>query len=137
MKLRQRDSERTGRTADRTGPHGAADRRVGDQPVGIPFDAHVTSGTAAATVRIAGELDASTAPALGPILSRAGVGGRTVLLDLDETTYIDSAGIRILVRSARQLAEVGSKLQVIAVSPEAERILSMTGILEALKEPEA
>lgn len=107
------------------------------QPVAVPFEASVTSGSTAATVRVAGELDASTAPALGPILVSAGAGGRTVLLDLDETSFIDSAGIRIIVRSSRLLDESSSKLRIVAVSPNAERILSMTGILEALKEPEA
>ncbi len=101
-----------------------------------PFYASTTMGHRAATVRVAGELDMTTAPELDQVLDRAGAGGRTVLLDLDETTFVDSAGIRVLLASAQRLTDQGGGVRLIAASPAADRILRLTGVLEAFKEPD-
>lgn len=103
-------------------------------PRGAPFSIEVTSGKRAVTVRVAGELDAANAPELGNVLLTSGHGGRQVLLDLDETSFIDSAGIRILVRSMWDLQATGSQLRLVEVSPMAENILRITGILDVLKD---
>jgi anti-sigma B factor antagonist len=100
-----------------------------------PFNAHVTRGGQASTVRVAGEIDAATAPELAAAIEHGSADGRTVLLDLDETTFIDSAGLRIIMRAAQSLELTGSYLQLIAASPAAVQILHLTGIYDALKDP--
>ena len=52
-------------------------------------------------IRAAGELDRSTADRLGSALDAARADGVTALLDLSAVSFIDSAGLRVLVRSAR------------------------------------
>ena len=99
------------------------------------FSVAVTSGSAIARVRVSGEIDAATSLQLGPSLLAAGEGGRTVQLDLSATSFIDSAGIRVLVRSMWDLREAGSGLVLVAASDSAENILRITGILDVLKDP--
>jgi anti-sigma B factor antagonist len=88
-----------------------------------------------AMVRVGGELDAATSPELGTRLDDIARSGADVDLDLSETSFIDSAGIRVLVRSLWEVQAAGSTLRLVATSPAAENILRITGILEILKDP--
>ncbi len=106
-----------------------ADRRPGV----VPFSVTATTGRHP-TVGVTGELDVASAPEVGAVLLTAGVGCPMVHLDLGETTFIDSAGIRVLVRSMWDLQATGSGLVLVAASPEAENLLRITGILDVLKD---
>jgi anti-anti-sigma factor len=99
-----------------------------------PFAVEVSEGNPA-MVRVRGELDAATAPELGERLDEIARAGGDVELDLDRTSFIDSAGIRVLVRSLWDVQAAGSTLRLVAVSAAAENILRITGILEILKDP--
>lgn len=85
-------------------------------------------------VRVLGELDAASAPQLETALAVEAHEHRHVLLDLSRTTFIDSAGIRVLVRSMWDLRDEGASLRLVAASTMAENILRITGILDVLKE---
>jgi anti-anti-sigma factor len=52
-------------------------------------------------IRASGELDRSTADQLRFALDAARADGMTALLDLSAVGFIDSAGLRVLLRSAR------------------------------------
>jgi len=52
-------------------------------------------------IRASGELDRSTAARLSSALDAARAEGVTALLDLSAVSFIDSAGLRVLLRSAR------------------------------------
>ena len=104
-------------------------------PAPSPFAAVVLGGRDSATVRVRGEIDAATAGQLEVALRDAADEGRSVRIDLDETTFIDSAGIRVLARSMGDLRARGSRLSLVAASPNAENILRITGILDVLKDP--
>lgn len=108
---------------------------TGSWPPVIPFAVEAMTGRHASTVRVSGEIDAARASEFGDALLSAGRDGREVLVDLDETSFIDSAGIRVLVRSMWTLRGSGSSLRLVAASPMAENILRITGILDVLKEP--
>lgn len=99
------------------------------------FTTSVERGGRAATVQVIGELDAASSTELATELLAAGTGGGLVRLDLSGTTFIDSAGIRVLVRSMLDLREGGCDLALVAASPAAENILRITGILDVLKDP--
>ena len=49
--------------------------------------------------------------------------GSPLLLDLDGVTFMDSAGIRVLVHSAEGLQAAGSGMRVVRASPIVDRIL--------------
>ncbi len=99
------------------------------------YATEVTVGRSVARVRVSGEIDAATSLELGPALLAAGEDGRAVHLDLSATSFIDSAGIRVLVRSLWDLQGAGSSLVLVAASPLVENILRITGILDVLKDP--
>ena len=100
-----------------------------------PLQVDVHPGRKATVVAVAGELDAASSHQLADALTAAGHGGHEVQLDLAATTFIDSAGIRVLVRSMWALRDVGSDLRLVSASPLAENILRITGILDVLKDP--
>jgi anti-sigma B factor antagonist len=52
------------------------------------------------SIRLAGELDMSTAPQLGEVLDVAVEHGGTILVDLSELTFMDSTGIGAFLRAA-------------------------------------
>jgi anti-anti-sigma factor len=85
-------------------------------------------------VLVLGELDMSGAARLRETFTSLLNGGevRSVGLDLRGLAFIDSTGIGTLVVAQRICAEVGVRLHLIGVSPFAERVLHVTGVMEAL-----
>ncbi|MGP3913679.1 anti-sigma factor antagonist [Nonomuraea sp. 10N515B] len=80
-----------------------------------------------ATIRLAGELDGSTAPELNDLVTQA-VGrqvGKLVLL-LDELTYMSSAGVRCLVFAHQKLPH-GSEITLVGTKPEVAETIRLTG----------
>jgi anti-anti-sigma factor len=56
-----------------------------------------------ASIRLAGELDMSTAPQVREVLDAAVEHGGTILVDLSELTFMDSTGINVFLRAAVSL----------------------------------
>jgi anti-sigma B factor antagonist len=81
-----------------------------------------------------GELDMANAPLLqGAIESDQLAGTATVVLDLQELTFLDSTGLRIIL-SARELCwRRGQEFAVTPGSPQVQRLLSVTGVGEHLR----
>ncbi|SEP20584.1 STAS domain-containing protein [Trujillonella endophytica] len=66
------------------------------------------------TLRVRGELDIATSPQFGDAVADAlASGARSLVVDLSETTFLDSTGARQLARTARHTADVGVGLQVV------------------------
>ena len=82
-----------------------------------------------------GELDLATAPELeDKVLAACRDGGRQVVLDLRELTFMDSTGVRTIV-AAHQTAEAsGCELRVVRPARESavSRVIEISGIDEAL-----
>ena len=81
-------------------------------------------------VRVAGELDAFTAPQLertveGMLMV---LDGDVVDIDLSECTFVDSAGLHALLRSAHSAARHGLRLILWHPSPTLRRLLAITGL---------
>ncbi|GIH15638.1 STAS domain-containing protein [Rugosimonospora africana] len=93
-----------------------------------------SANTSEVTVVVNGELDMSGAARLRETFTSLLNGGKTraVGLDLRGLSFIDSTGIGTLVVAQRICAEVGVRMQLIGVSPFAARVLSVTGVMEAL-----
>jgi len=60
-------------------------------------------------------------------------GARIIVLDLAHIDFIDSSGIRVIVRAARQMDAKGGRLLVENTSGATQRILEVAGILEQLR----
>jgi anti-sigma B factor antagonist len=77
-------------------------------------------------VFVTGELDLATAPRLKEAL--AALTGDVVVVDLSGCTFLDSAGIRALVDTARTLAEADRDLRVVTSDAGILRLLEITGV---------
>ena len=81
-------------------------------------------------LRLIGELDMSTAPALSTRLAEIMVGRpETVLLDLSELTFIDSSGIHAIVNQVRG---ANARAPIILASPtrQVARALQLVGLVD-------
>src|ERR1700728_3114668 len=88
----------------------------------FPFDNRVV-------VALSGELDSATAPILRACLTSDELHGTAdVEIDLAELTYLDSAGLSLLVQQWRALNASGGSLVVFNASPMALRLFGITGL---------
>ena len=74
---------------------------------------------------IVGELDLSTAELVGEALRTA---HGTVIVDLTACPFIDSTGLALLLRTAQRLERDSGRLGLVAVDPEIQRLLHITGL---------
>lgn len=87
------------------------------------------SDDAPPVVRVAGELDAYSAPALEATLTEQGADA-DLRLDLSGVTFIDSTGIRAIVTTDNRLRENDHRLVVVDPSPSVLRLLQLTSLDE-------
>lgn len=74
-------------------------------------------------IRIDGEVDLATAPALRRALAAAGVDDADVTVDLTHTTFLDSCGLGVLLGAARDAQRSGHRLDVLCADAGAARRL--------------
>ncbi|MEM7349213.1 MAG: STAS domain-containing protein [Acidobacteriota bacterium] len=83
------------------------------------------------TVKAAGQIDTYTAVALDETL--LGVGEqRTLTIDLSGVTFIDSSGLRVLVRADKRHQTGGGSLRLANPSQPVVRLLQITGLESTL-----
>ena len=86
----------------------------------MQFDVERTTVLGRPALRVRGELDLATAPRLAEAAeSQLSQQPRSLVVDLTDTTFLDSSGARELVRVARRAAAAGVALEV--VCPRANR----------------
>jgi anti-sigma B factor antagonist len=78
-------------------------------------------------ITVAGEVDIATAPRLGHHLAPLAGSGRPVIADLDQVSFIDAAGLRVLAAAARQAAAAGGSLHVVSGRYQVRRVFALTG----------
>ncbi|MFF4344380.1 STAS domain-containing protein [Kitasatospora sp. NPDC001540] len=87
-------------------------------------------------VRVRGEVDADTAPRTGRELARALAEHREVVLDLSEVTFMDCAGLRVLLAAGEQADRTGARLVLRGAGRPVTRLLELTGLdLAGLERP--
>jgi anti-sigma B factor antagonist len=86
-------------------------------------------GTDGTVVAISGEIDVSCGEALGKALGRAmRRHGPHLMLDLSGVTFIDCAGLTILLRAHRRAERSNGSLRVVAASDRARQVIWLTGL---------
>jgi anti-anti-sigma factor len=81
------------------------------------------------TVQVAGELDVTSAVTLRRALRALDRASRPIGVDLSAVCFADSYGLEPLAESAVHRSRVGQPpLHVLALSPSAERIVSLLGL---------
>lgn len=118
-----------------TTPRGAVYSRPvpDDAPRTALLDLDVTEGSKA-TIALSGELDPATAPKLDAeierLLSKGSV--ERLVLDLGGLTFLDSSGLRVFVTAREALVGQGGELALRGTSPNARRLLDVTGLGEII-----
>lgn len=86
-----------------------------------------------------GELDLYSAPALDDaVVALEGEKWPLLFLDLRELDFIDSAGLRLVMRTHARARQDGRRLVIIRGRENVERVLELTGLkdeLEIVDEP--
>lgn len=83
------------------------------------------------TVRIRGELDMMMAAALRPVLEQTlqKKAPARLIFNLEQTTFIDSSGLALILGRYRQLQERGGRVLIVGVQPTVRRVLELSGIV--------
>jgi anti-sigma B factor antagonist len=84
-----------------------------------------------AILTVRGELDAYSAPGLEDQVTRLlGDHVADVVLDLSETGFLDSSGLRAILTAQRRLGESNGRLVLRAPSEPVTRLLEITGLTD-------
>ncbi|MEU2117732.1 STAS domain-containing protein [Streptomyces sp. NPDC058700] len=82
-----------------------------------------------AVLSVGGELDIETATKLHHHLANQFLHGRHhLVLDLSPLDFMDSSGLNVLIRAARDARQAGGDLHLAAPTPAVRRILEITGL---------
>ena len=90
---------------------------------------------------LAGEIDASTTPALTAAFLDGPSGlHEVVAVDVGEVTFMDSSGLRAFILLAQHAAESGRTVALCRTPPQLERLITLAGaddILDVRSDPPA
>jgi anti-sigma B factor antagonist len=94
------------------------------------FHASVASLTRElALVSVSGEIDLYTAERVRKGIDEAdAVGADTVVIDLSESSFIDSIALGVLVQETKRLEGRGHSLVLVTNDPRTRRVLEVTGL---------
>ena len=85
-------------------------------------------------LRLDGELDLASVPALEQAVADAPLDGATeVVLDLRGLEFIDSTGLRAILLQDKRSAERGQAFALVRGSEQVQRLMNMTRVDEHLK----
>jgi anti-sigma B factor antagonist len=94
-------------------------------PAGFP----VATISGLPVVRGPAEIDITNAGQLrAALLAAAGQGHVTIVVDLSETAFCDTAGLQVLVLAHRRAAAEGGELRLVVRSATLLRLFSLTGV---------
>ncbi len=82
---------------------------------------------------VQGELDLAAKPAAKEALRRAQRLAEVVVFDLSGVSFIDSAGLDVIVDANTRQREASRRLVLIMGSPQVQRMLTLTGVVEQLE----
>ncbi len=85
-------------------------------------------------IDVEGDLDTNTAPDVEVYLNElVGSGAKKVLINLQNLEYTSSAGLRVLLSTAKQLHGVEGELRVCCLNETVEEIFDISGFSTILK----
>ena len=87
----------------------------------------------ALVLRCGGELDDASRPSLEPTLHAAIDSSDHVVLDLQELTFCDSAGIALIIGAAERARARGCRLVIDNVTPAVRRVFDIAALGETVE----
>jgi anti-sigma B factor antagonist len=104
---------------------------VDEQAVGPDLVLTTERDGSRAVLAVRGELDAYSAPGLEDQISRlVAEQVNEVVLDLAQTGFLDSSGLRAILTAQRRLGENGGEMRLRAPSEPVTRLLEITGLTD-------
>jgi len=115
-------------------PDRDADYTKGYRDSGAPLTVGVqTLADGTCLVSVWGEVDFSTAPHLERVLDEASrAGDREVLVEFSRDSFIDSAGLHVLIQAAQRLKERGRSFRVTTENPHTRSVIETMGLTAKL-----
>ena len=83
------------------------------------------------TLKIEGRLDTTTAPTLEKTIDEILEDITELILDMNQLTYVSSAGLRVLLSTQKQMNKIGT-MKLIGVCEEVMEVFEMTGFVDIL-----
>jgi anti-sigma B factor antagonist len=85
-------------------------------------------------VRVAGEVDIQTSPALeAQLQSVLDQGHRSVVVDLGAVTFLDSTGLSALIGGLKRCQASGGELRLVSPRSNVRKVLEVTGLIETFQ----
>lgn len=81
-----------------------------------------------AIVEVVGDIDLSTVGELRKRLFALAEENHALIVDLNQVTFIDSAGLGVLIGAARRVEGHGGSLHAVCSQPQPRKLLWMTGV---------
>ena len=81
-----------------------------------------------AIITVTGEIDIATVAGLRDRLFTLADTSRSVIIDLDQVSFIDAAGLGALVGAARRADIHGASLQVVCGQPQTRELFRLAGL---------
>ncbi|MGW2212021.1 STAS domain-containing protein [Streptomyces sp. NPDC001781] len=98
------------------------------EPVGLGVEVSVISSDAA-IITVSGQLDADTGlPLQHHLASQVVHGRRHLVLDLADVPFMDSSGLRVIIRTVNEIRSVDGSVSLAAPSQVVRRVLDLTGV---------
>lgn len=91
-----------------------------------------TRQDAALTLQLTGRLDTNTAPQLEQYLEQALPGVTHLVLDFAQLVYLSSAGLRVLLKTRKQMDRQQGDLVVRHVNAMIQEVFEVTGFADIL-----
>lgn len=102
------------------------------------FDLVVQKKGAVQLVRLSGEFDMTNERRFDQVIREHPLDGITkVVVDLSDVTFIDSTGLRSILRYWKHVRGRGFEMAIVPGSPQVQRVLSTTGVDKVLPTVEA
>lgn len=95
------------------------------------MDVQIENGDETTTIRLVGELDAHTCDGVASqIATLVGDGANDLVIDLAGVSFMDSSGLRVLVRARQDILDADGRLRLRGATDVVERVLQITGLAE-------
>ncbi len=83
-------------------------------------------------VAVEGEIDTLTSPDLKTAIEENSAGVRTIILDLEKTEYVSSAGLRVFLETKKAMDRSSGKFILRNVNESVMAVLKITGFTKIL-----
>lgn len=98
----------------------------------LPFDFQLAPGDGAVVATLIGELDLPATDAAYDDIEAAAREARALVLDLSQLTFMDSSGLRLVVRLDAAAREGAFELSIVRGPEKVQQVFEIVGLDDAL-----